>query len=404
MIKKVFFTFLIILFSTIDPIYSSTFQINGHEITGNFSSNNFVINTREGIVVNYPEITGSKFFNHMGAKGRNTKIIVMDDALSSRHHLNLASTAVCGRPDYDDGVRGAHGTAVSNIVHNICPETIISFKTISGISDNDFIDNLSSYSRNEADIISMSFSWKDFFDKNRKKFLSALQNVTDSGKIIFKSIGNDQNSDTSYIAELLYTVSQKRFKNRIVLVAGTQYDENGTESLYRFSNYPLNEHYENGGNSLVLSAPAQNIPSIDVNGNFLLKNGTSFACPMVASSFLSLKSFLLRCGGAYSNDDILNALKNNARSVLNHNGTVDYRLGNGVVSLKDTIFSLAKTDKIVKDSLLEGYKRYKMIIRLENELAQRREIAALKKEIHLKKEVARLKREIEKEKLAKKHK
>jgi len=313
-----------------------TVEINGLKFEGTLSENKYVVTRDDQHIVNHPEVIKSNFVSNMGGDGAGTKIIVLDGNLHPKTTGNLNDPI----ERYKLRERN-HGVSVARMVKSMCPEATMRYKTFKK-SAKDATADFELFSESDADVISTSTNWYKFMGEESENFFNALQKVTDSGKIIFKSIGNDANKDEKYLEWLLSNVSNERFKGRIVLVAGTEYDQNGKESLYKKSNSPYG--FKPVIES-VLSAPAYGIPVIDANRETKIKNGTSYACPIAASSFLQLKSLMIKNGYQYSNDEILSVLKSEARHPVGCPEGDRFKYGNGVIDLKSSLIELARQSK-----------------------------------------------------------
>ena len=169
-----------------------------------------------------------------------------------------------------------------------------------------------------------------------EEYLSALQAITDSGKIVFLALGNSGNKHESHVRKIIKASNDARFKGRLVLVASTSYDEFDTERLSKFSDRAVEK------TNNVICAPGDMIHA-PYQGKYKAISGTSMATPVTSGAFLLLKSALVQQFGknSFSNDEVLSYLKESARSQsINDTIVLGAEYGEGVIDV-ESAFKMA---------------------------------------------------------------
>lgn len=184
---------------------------------------------------------------------------------SSRISYTITSNPYSISDDYKLG----HGTPVTGLiaangseeVQGIAYESKISIaKIMNGRGEGsvfDFIKALSYFESDVPDVINMSFGGEGY---TRSEYL-AIKKLTDKGTIAIAAAGNDGMNGSAYNYPGNY--------ENVIAVGSVNTDKSTSNFSTRNS-------------SVLISAPGKNLVSLSNDNDYVVCEGTSFACPIVA--------------------------------------------------------------------------------------------------------------------------
>ncbi|OFX01302.1 MAG: hypothetical protein A2W62_04455 [Alphaproteobacteria bacterium RIFCSPLOWO2_02_42_7] len=281
---------------------------------------------------NYLEITGAKELHEKGFKGKGTKAIIIDNCFLPHGEQpdNLTKSSISGSYNPKTMTAPGHGTNVLEIMKEIAPTATFKFITrydpLGNKSSNSVCSALEEAARSEGDVVNLSFG----LGLTDQKIYQALQNVVDSGKVIFVSFGNEYEKAPDqanlYSKKLIELAATPKMKGRLVPVASSEYC-NGQERLSPFSNRVIG-----GSAKYALTAPGSDILTPMPGGEYEVRSGTSFASPIAAASYLLLKEpFPGRKPEEYTD-----LMRGSARQTsLNKSFLFNDQYGSGVLDLRE---------------------------------------------------------------------
>ncbi len=222
------------------------------------------------------------------ARGRNVKVIVVDNYIDSTHKDFtdvLTNSTIPGA--YENGMAEGHGTHVAGIIHGLAPEAMIKFISRYELDSNGkhirtdatVVRALQEAARSEGDIVNLSFGLGQHITP---QFKQALQDIVDSGKVISLAYGNDFDKFTgkSTSLQFLKLAEDPRFKGMIRLVSAVD----AKDRLAHFSNRAI------APSKYSIATPGVDILAAFPGQTYKAMSGTSMASPAYVGALAKLKS------------------------------------------------------------------------------------------------------------------
>jgi hypothetical protein len=261
--------------------------------------------------------------------GKSIKIAVLDTGVSEHADLKIknGTSFVEGTVSYSDD--NGHGTHVAGIIGaddnksgivGMAPDSeIYSVKVLDKNGEGTYsqvIEGIEWSIENDMDIISMSFGGNIY----SRALQEAIQLATDNGILVIAAAGNNGNG----LETELYPA---RYPEVISVGAITKYFTRA--------------EFSSTGPSLDLVAPGTDIYSLNNDGEYITKSGTSMAVPHVTGA----AALLMSSNKNLTREDVINSLYSTATPLGDKN---DY--GNGVVNI-------AKALGIINEAIPNPYEK-----------------------------------------------
>ncbi|HJZ95287.1 MAG TPA: S8 family serine peptidase, partial [Candidatus Solibacter sp.] len=203
------------------------------------------------------------------------------------------------------------GTMVAGVIHLTAPGAMILPLKAFGVDgsgyDSDVIRAIYFATKNNADVINMSFS----FASASGELKAAINYAYNKGEVLVAAAGNDGQQTTVYPAG---------YSDMVMGVASTS----NSDTLSSFSNY---------GTPLVwVGAPGEGVVTLFPWGTYAATWGTSFSTPFVAGT-----AALLLDVGTFGADK--GAAENSAAQAIAHATYINSALGNGRLDVYQAVLA-----------------------------------------------------------------
>jgi hypothetical protein len=269
---------------------------------------------------NIQAVKADQFWSATNYRGENIRIAIVDSGVN--YNLPDLDGNYLGGYDFvnndtDPMDDNGHGTECAAIAVGegdygyvgVAPKAKYFALKVSGsdaIPHTEVVDDAIDWAvNNGVDVISMSFGW--YYSTPQVE--SACNYALSKNITIVAATGNDANAYPSYPAGYGSVVAVGACKQNLAM-------------------WPLS----NQGCDLV--APGSNVPTLDISGNIVYKNGTSLACPHVAgAAALWMSRFGKWAKGKNSADEVRQILKISATPL---SGYSDWRQGAGLLNCVNT--------------------------------------------------------------------
>lgn len=257
----------------------------------------------------------------------------------------------------------SHGNHVTNIIHNIAPNVIVSYCNTNfdengepvAETNDQAVRCLNTKISPKIAFINLSMKLNDRNHKLMPEAADAIRAVTQAGIGIVMGLGNDSNSANGkiYAQSLIELAKEPEIKGRLLLVAASEYSPEGVEYIAPYSNHPtkvVDKHF-------VITAPGTNILSKGVKKIPLVMSGTSQATPIVTGVSVLLQSFLTSRGLDASSERVFDLLKRSARMTTSDKKRINVTFGNGIVNLGGAMNLALKEAGLVSEKTRKKWRK-----------------------------------------------
>lgn len=277
----------------------------------------------------YIKRVGAQELRESVGESTQGKAIVIDNYLDPSHTdlaENLTTSIITGQ--YESGMCPSHGTFTTGVVRNLVRDGEIKFISryecgVNGTyvrTDESVARAIKVAAQSSGDVVNMSFGLGSI----SRPIFEAMQEVVDSGKVIFLAFGNGGGKNKAYLNHLIKCVNDPRMKGRVILVGNLMYDDLGRERLNPSSDYVTSQTPH------AICAPGTDILSTAEGGTYTIASGTSAAAPVATGAYL----LLMRALPGLTPDQYIQLLKDSARrQSINESYLFGVEYGNGALDL-----------------------------------------------------------------------
>ncbi len=312
------------------------------------------IDIKKHLIADYFKILGIEKVHKLTTKGKGKKITVIDGWFDSR--VKSLGKVLSGstrkhaiksgkdfyKTSHFNAVRFGHANTVVDILATIapkseirvidtCSESGVMRPNYGGVDSTIYVPAIERAINSGAAFINLSVKlaptnsdWDAPIELATKQ---AIIRATQKGIGIIIALANDGYSigQSAYTRSLLELAKDPDTKGRVLLVCASEYNSKGRERLWRDSNYPgtVEEAHH------VIMAPGCGIFAQGADKSEYVKNGTSFAAPMVTA----IAAIIASTHKELSAECIFALLLQSARQKsINNSFTFDCTCGMGILN------------------------------------------------------------------------